>query len=88
MDQNQQATYQVGVMLSTLTLAFKYTLDRYAKEAGYEKIDEVAEVLRSSIRNAEPTPNVPDAVYTVSVQSALAAIEEMIKEVRRTVRPT
>ena len=87
MDQNMQAAYLNGTMLVSITLAFKYTLERYAKEAGYEKIDEVAEVLRASIRSAEPTPNVPDAVYTIAVQNSLTAFNEMVEEVRRAVRP-
>lgn len=87
MNQNDQALFQIGAALTAVTQAFKYTLERYAKDVGYEKIDEVAEVLRSSIRNADPTPNVPDAVYTVAVEGALAAFEEMVKEVKRAVRP-
>jgi len=82
MDQNTQATIHVGLALSALTLAFKYTLTEYAKSAGSHKIDEVANVLRASIRNAEPTPNIPDAVYSAAVANALAAFDEMVKEVR------
>lgn len=87
MDQGTQALFLNRTLLGSAIFAFKYTLERYAKEAGYEKTEKTAQVLRADIRKFEPPPNVPDAIYTTADPTSLAGIKGMLKEVSRAIRP-
>ena len=87
MDQAMLEKMRFAAATASLQLAFKYTLERLARQSDdpQQTIKSIEDSLVAANRNADSTPNMPSDVYLSLVEIGVKAIEDACSDVRRTV---